>query len=390
MKVPTKMKALTGGEAVAEAIRQIEPEVMAAYPITPQTPIIEKYAKFVANGVVNTEYILAESEHSAMAAVIGAAAAGGRAMTATASVGLALMWEVLGVASGLRLPVVMAVANRTLSGPLNIHCDHSDSMGARDLGWIHIFSESAQEAYENTILAVRLAEDKRVRLPVMVMMDGFVTSHAAENVEVYEDETIKDFVGEYEIEHSLLEVGKPVTVGPVALPDYLTEIRRAEEEGMRHAEKVYGEVGAQLKKITGNDYPEVETYRTEGAEFGLVVLSSTAGTAKEVVDELREKGQKVGLVKPRLFRPFPYQKMAAAMAGMKRVAVLDRSLSFGADAPLLAEVKISLAESKKKPELQSCIFGLGGRDIGVEEISIIFEELGQGISAEPKWIDLRG
>jgi len=388
----SKWKSITGAQAVAEAMRQINPDVVAAYPITPQTPIVEQFASFVANGIVDTEMIPVESEHSAMSCTVGASAAGARAMCATASQGLALMWEVVAAVPGLRLPIVMPIVNRALSAPINIHCDHSDSMGATTIGWIQIYSENAQEAYENTLLAIKLAEHKDVLLPVMVMQDGFIISHGVENVEIFDDDAVRKFVGERNPDRYLLDVDHPYTIGPLALPDYYFEIKRQQEEAMQNALKVYLEVGDELSKISGHKYPYFEEYKTEDAEAVIVVLSSTAGTAKDAVDELRDEGKKVGLIKPILFRPFPYKEMRKALEKFKAIGVLDRSIAFGAYAPLYTEVRNALFESENKPKLQSYVYGIGGKDIFKSDIKKVFEELlsGNVNPEEQRYIRLRG
>ena len=385
-----KIKALTGDQAVAEAMKQINPDVVPAYPITPQTEIAMTFAKFVSDGDVDTEMIRVESEHSAMSACVGASSAGARAMTATSSAGLALMWEILGVASGLRLPIVMNVVNRALSGPINIHCDHSDSMGARDLSWIQIYSETAQEAYEHTLLAVRLAEHEKILLPVMVMQDGFITSHSLENVEVLEDSQIKKFVGSFKPYRPLLDIKKPVTHGPLPLQDAYFEMKRQQVDAMENAFKLFLDVGKLLSKITKRDYYYFEEYKTKDAKAVIVVLNSTAGTTKTVIDKMRKDGKKVGLLKIRLFRPFPYKEVANALKNIPTVCVLDRSDSFGANAPLFSEIKNSLYSLNKKPNLQSCIFGLGGRDISEEDIEKLFLDLlNNKVSEKVKFIALR-
>jgi pyruvate ferredoxin oxidoreductase alpha subunit len=385
-------KPLTGAQATAEAMRQINPDVVVAYPITPQTPIVEFFSEFVANGVVSTETIPVESEHSAMSATVGAAAAGARAMCATSSQGLALMWEVVAATPGLRLPIVMPVVNRALSAPINIHCDHSDSMGATTIGWMQIFSENAQEAYENMFLALRIAEHPDVLIPAMVLQDGFITSHGVENVKVLDDDVVKAFVGERNPDRYLLDVKHPYTIGALALPDYYFEIKRQQEEAMMNAKRVYLEVGNELSKLTGNKYPYFEEYRTDDAEVAIVVLSSAAGTAKDVVDELRNEGKKVGLIKPILFRPSPYDEYRTVLERFRVVGVLDRSMAFGAYAPVYTEIRNSLFESDKKPKLQSYIFGLGGRDIFKTDIRKVFEELMSGNvdSMHHRYIGLRG
>lgn len=386
------IKPLSGAQAVAEAMRQINPDVVVAYPITPQTPVVEYFAQFVANGLVDTETIPVESEHSAMSATVGASAAGARAMCATSSQGLALMWEVVAAVPGLRLPIVMPIVNRALSAPINIHCDHSDSMGATTIGWIQIFSENAQEAYENMFLALRLAEHKNVLLPTMVMQDGFIISHGVENVKILEDDIVKQFVGERNPDRFLLDVKNPYTIGPLALPDYYFEIKRQQEEAIMNAKRIYLEVGEDLSKLTGNKYPYFEEYRIEDAEAVIIVLASAAGTAKDAIDEMRSQGKKVGLIKPKLFRPFPYKEMRDALKNIPVIGVLDRSISFGSYAPLYTEIRNSLFELENKPKLQSYVFGLGGRDIFKAEIKQAFEELlSENVnSEEQRYIGLRG
>jgi pyruvate ferredoxin oxidoreductase alpha subunit len=386
------MKPLSGAQAVAEAMRQINPDVVVAYPITPQTPVVEYFAQFVANGLVDTETIPVESEHSAMSATVGAAAAGARAMCATSSQGLALMWEVVAAVPGLRLPIVMPIVNRALSAPINIHCDHSDTMGATTIGWIQIFSENAQEAYENMFLALRLAEHKDVLIPAMVMQDGFIISHGVENVKILDDDVVKKFVGERNPDRFLLDVKNPYTIGPLALPDYYFEIKRQQEEAIMNAKRIYLEVGEDLSKLTGNKYPYFEEYRIEDATAVTIVLASAAGTAKDAIDEMRVDGKKVGLLKPKLFRPFPYKEIRDAVKNIPVIGVLDRSISFGSYAPLYTEIRNSLFELENKPKLQSYIFGLGGKDIFKSDIKQIFEELlsGKVNPEEQKYIGLRG
>ncbi len=369
----SNVKAITGAEAAAEAIRQINPDVCAAFPITPQTPVMQKFADFVADGIVDTEMIRVESEHSAMSCCVGASAAGARVMTATSSAGLALMWEIVGVASGLRLPIVMEIVNRALSAPINIHCDHSDSMGTRDLGWIQIYSENAQEAYENTLLAIKLAE--KVLLPVMVCQDGFITSHGVENVEIFEDKEVKKFVGEHKYPHSLLNIKKPTTHGPLQLQDYYFETRSQQVPAMEEAKGEYLKIGKELGKITGRKYEYFDEYQLKDADVAIVVMNSTAGTTKTAIDKLRKEGKKVGLLKLRLFRPFPYSEVAEALKNVKNIAVLDRSVSFGANPPLYGEIKNALYDVKYSGKLHSCVFGLGGRNIFVEDIEDTFNKM---------------
>lgn len=370
-----RVVAVTGNEAVAEALRQINPDVCAAYPITPQTDMMQRFASFVNDGKVKTEMILVESEHSAMSACIGAAAAGGRVVTATSGPGLALMWEMLFVASGMRLPIIMPVVNRSLSAPLNIHGDHSDAMGARDSGWIQLWSENAQEAYDNAIQAFRIAEHMDVRLPVMVCLDGFIISHSIERIEYLDDESVKKFVGEYKELFPLLNVNKPVSYGPLILPDYYHEFKRAQHEVMTKVPKVVQEVAEEFEKISGRKYGLFESYRLDDAEIAVVILNSAAGTTKDVVDEFRERGIKAGLLKPRLFRPFPYAEIGEALKHLKAVCVLDRADSFGAYGPMFTEIASSLYPYKEKPILINKIYGLGGRDYMPSHAELVLNEL---------------
>jgi pyruvate ferredoxin oxidoreductase alpha subunit len=370
-----RILAVSGNEAVAEALRQTNPDVCAAYPITPATELMQRFAAFVSNGQVDTELILVESEHSAMSACIGAAAGGGRVATATSSQGLALMWEMLYIASGLRLPIIMSVVNRSLSAPLNIHCDHSDAMGARDSGWIQFWSENGQEAYDNTIQAFKIAEHMDIRLPVMVCMDGFIISHSIERVEYLEDSEVKKFVGEYKPLNPLLDIDNPKSFGPLILPDLFHEYKRAQHEVMTKVKDVVLGVAEEFEKISGRRYGLFETYRLEDAEIALVILNSAAGTSKDVIDEFREKGIKAGLLKPRLFRPFPYEEVAADLKHLKAICVLDRTDSSGAYGPLFTEVSAALYQVKKRPQVVNKIYGLGGRDYLPQHAEEVLEEL---------------
>ena len=370
-----KLIALTGNDAVAEAMRQINPDVVAAYPITPQTELMHKFAEYVAGGQVNTEFVLVESEHSAMSAAVGASAAGARVVTATSANGLALMWEIVYIAASTRCPIVMAVVNRALSAPINIHCDHSDSMGTRDAGWIHIHSENSQEAYDNAIQAVRIAEHRDVLLPVMVCLDGFILSHTLEAVEVLEDDAVRQFIGEFRPVHNLLDVDNAMTFGPLDFHDYYFEHKIPQIVAMQGASKVIEEVANEFAQLTGRHYQIVEKYKTEDAERIVVALGSTCGTAKVVVDELRQEGEKVGLLKIRVFRPFPYEQVREALSGAKAVAVLDRSMSFGAQSgPVLLEVRAALYDNVSVPT-KGYIYGLGGRNVSPSQIRRAFEEL---------------
>jgi len=376
--------ALTGNEAVAHAMRQINPDVVAAYPITPQTEIVQIYSSYVADGLVDTEYVAVESEHSAMSASIGASAAGARAMTATSSQGLALMWEMLYIAAGLRLPIVMPVTNRALSAPINIHCDHSDTMGARDAGWIHLFSENSQEAYDNTIQAIRIAEHPDVLLPVMVTMDGFIISHAMEVVEVEDDKRVGEFVGTYRPERYLLDVDHPITMGGLDFTDYYFEHRRSLAEPIFTANKRVLEVAAEFEREFGRRYGLFEEYRMDDAEYATIILGSTAGTAKVAIDDLRQAGVKAGMIKVRVFRPFPYEEIADAISECRTVAVLDRSDGLSArGGPVFGEVRNAICDRAKKPITVNYVYGLGGRDINVEMITSVYRDL-QEIAATGK------
>lgn len=369
----SKIMALNGDEAIAEAMRQINPDVVASYPITPQTIIVEKFSEFVNDGLVETEFIATESEHSSMSACIGAAAAGGRAMTATASQGLALMWEMLFIASAMRLPIVMAVANRALSGPINIHCDHSDSMGGRDSGWIQLYSENVQEAYDNIFQAIRIGEHKDVRLPVMVCLDGFTTSHCVERVEILDD-SIKNFVGEYHIDHPLLDFDHPSTYGALHLQDYYFECKRQQFEAMKNAKPVIKEVAREYEKLSGRKYDLLEAYNMDNAELAILVLNSTAGTVKALIDETEDS--RLGLIKLRTFRPFPGEELVQNLKGCKAVAVLDRSGSYGgAGGPVFMEVRSALYDETEKPHIVNYIYGLGGREITKQMIKSVYDDL---------------
>jgi len=369
-----KIVAYTGNQAIAEGMRQINPDVCAAYPITPQTELMQQFASFVADGLVDTELVTVESEHSAMSACVGAAAAGGRVMTATSAQGMALMWEIMYCASGLRLPIVMTIVNRALNAPLNIHGDHSDAMGARDSGWIQIFSENAQEAYDNLMQAVRIGEEASVRLPVAVCYDGFIISHSIERMEILEDEEVKGFVGPYQnLYHPMLDIAHPVTYGPVDLQDYYTEHKRQQVEAMKNALPVILGVAEEYKKLTGRGFGYFETYRLDDAEIGMFIMGSAAGTAKEVVDELRATGIKAGLLKLRIFRPFPYQEVTAALKNLKVLAIMDRAESFGAmGGPTFNEIRSALLSLKKPPLTFNYVYGLGGREPSLAEIHKAF------------------
>ncbi len=377
-----KRDRLSGNEAVAIALRQINPDVFPAFPITPSTEIPQYFASFAANGEVDTEFIPVESEHSSMSAAIGASAAGARALTATSSCGLAYMWEELYIAASNRLPLALALVNRALSGPININCDHSDSMGARDSGWIQMYAENNQEAYDNMVQAFRISEHKDVRLPIMICQDGFITSHAVENIELLEDEEVKGFVGEYEPENYLLNPECPMAVGPYSVTDYYMEAKRNQAEGMRNAERVVLETAEEFAKLSGRKYGLFEAYRMEDADRAVVMIGSAAGTTKDAVDKLREKGEKAGLLKIRLFRPFPADAIADALKNVKAVAIMDRAEGYtNHGGPLGADVMSALFRARSKALAVNMIYGLGGRDVRVEDMEQVFVDLQAMIDA---------
>ncbi len=385
--------AKTGNDAAAYGLKQINPDVVAAYPITPQTELMHKFAEYVANGDVDTEFVQVESEHSAMSAVVGASLAGARCCTATSSAGLAFMWEILYVASGCRCPIVMPLVNRALSAPINIHCDHSDSMGARDSGWLQLYAENAQEAYDNVLQAVRIGEHSDVMLPVMTALDGFILSHTIEALEVNDNSMVSDFIGNYKREHSLLDVEAPSTFGPLALQNYYFEHKKQQVDAMEAARDVVLEVGREYGELTGRSYGFMEQYRCEDADIILVGLGSTMGTAKEAADRLRdEEGIAAGVLKIRCFRPFPAAEIAEALSGASAVGIMDRAISFGLGGPLYHEVRSAIYEEQKPTA--NFIYGLGGRDIPLDDIKDVFLQLNDvkkkgKAETDPRYVGLR-
>ncbi|MBQ9014709.1 MAG: pyruvate ferredoxin oxidoreductase [Firmicutes bacterium] len=371
---------MSGNEAVATAMRQINPDVCGAFPITPSTEIPEYFSQFMANGLVDTQFVPVESEHSAMSVCIGASAAGARAVTATSSCGLAYMWELLYVAASSRLPITMAVSNRALTGPISIGNDHSDAMGARDSGWLQIYAEDNQEVYDNFIQAILIGE--ATRLPVMVCQDGFITSHGVSNIELIEDEKVKEFVGEYEPEAWLLNGEEPLAVGPYGTAPYYMEVKRAQAQAMKEAGGAILNVAQQFEDMTGRHYGFIEEYRMEDADTAVVVIGSSAGTAKACVDQLREEGCRAGLIKVRVFRPFPAKELAEALSRVRAVAVMDKAESFnGCGGPLFAEVRSALYDRKERPLAVDYIYGLGGRDVTVDHFRQVFTALEEIASA---------
>ena len=367
---------LSGNEAVATAMKQINPDVVAAFPITPSTEIPQYFSTFVANGSVDTEFVAVESEHSAMSACIGAQAAGARAMTATSANGLSLMWEMIYIASSLRLPIVLNLVNRAVSGPLNIHNDHSDAMGVRDAGWVMLFSENNQEAYDNTLMANRIAENKDVQLPIMVCQDGFITSHSIENIELEEDSEVKKFVGEYHPEHYLLNKQEPIAVGPLDLQAYLFEHKAQQAEALKNAKKVILDVSKEFEAWTGRHYGLFEEYKLDDAEIAIVCMNSTAGTTKYVLDNLRAKGIKAGLLKIRVYRPFPGEEVAKALSHLKAIAVLDKSDSLNAiGGALFEDVSSSMYVNNSHVPMCNYVYGIGGRDTTANDIESVYTDL---------------
>jgi pyruvate ferredoxin oxidoreductase alpha subunit len=388
MQTKQQVMALNGDEAIALGVKQCDVDVVAAYPITPQTIIVEKFSDYVANGEVKTNYVCTESEHSAMTACIAASATGARTFTASASAGLALMHEMLFVASGSRVPIVMAVANRALSSPLNIHGDQSDSMAERDSGWIHLYVENAQEAYDTSIQAFRIAEALNVSLPVIVGLDGFIVSHTLENADVLSDEAVKQFVGERKLPLVMTHEGKmapfkldpdtPMTMGPNVSPAFYFEFKRQQEEAMKNALTVIKDINAEFAKLSGRSYGNglIEAYKLDDAEIAIAVVGSTAGTLKVIVDELRQEGLKVGLLRIRSFRPFPVEDIQKALKNLRVVAVMDKAMTPGGlGGPVFNEVRNVMYDQKQRPIIVSYIFGLGGRDSSPADLRRIFEDL---------------
>jgi pyruvate ferredoxin oxidoreductase alpha subunit len=371
-----KKVLMSGNEAVATALRQINPDVFPAFPITPSTEIPQYFSNYVSNGLVDTEFITVESEHSSMSAAMGASAAGARALTATSSAGLAFMWEVLGVAASSRLPVGLAAVCRALTGPLNINCDHSDTMGARDSGWIQLYAEDNQEAYDNMVMAFNIAEHKDVMLPIMICQDGFITSHAVMNMELLDDTTVKEFVGEREPQDYLLNPEEKFAVGPYAVSDYYMESRKAQAHAMENAKQVILDVAKDFEKISGRKYGLIEEYQMEDAEYAIVIIGSAAGTAKDAIDRLRDNGVKAGLVKIRSFRPFPAKEIAKALKPCKAVAVMDRSETFSTNGgPVGAETMQAMYVHGCTAKAINILYGIGGRDVTVDDMTGVYETL---------------
>ena len=371
-----KRVLMSGNEAVATALRQINPDVFPMFPITPSTEIPQYFSNYVSNGLVDTEFITVESEHSSMSAALGAAAAGARAVPATSSAGLAFMWEVLGVAASSRMPIALAAVARALTGPLNINCDHSDTMGARDSGWIQLYAEDNQEAYDNMVMAYNIAEHPDVMLPIMICQDGFITSHAVMNMQLLDDLTVKEFVGERQPVDYLLNPDETFAVGPYAVSDYYMESRKAQAHAMENAKKVILDVAKKFEKISGRKYGLIEEYKMQDAEYAVVIIGSAAGTTKDAIDRMRANGDKVGLIKVRSFRPFPGEEIAASLKKCKAVAVMDRSEAFSTNGgPLGAETMQAMYTGKCDALAIDIMYGIGGRDVRVEDMINVYETL---------------
>ncbi len=363
---------MTGDEAVAYAVKQADVDVIAAYPITPQTIIVERLAEYVNNGELNAAFIPVESEHSALSTCVGASLAGARVFTATASQGLALMYEILWIASSMRTTIVMALANRALSAPINIHCSHDDAYAARDTGWIQFFAENVQEAYDLTIQAFKIAEDKRVLLPTIINLDGFILSHSLEGLYVLSDDDVRKFLPPKEPVNPI-DVERPMTYGPLALYDYYYEFKRAQAEAMKNSYPVILEVFKEYERISGRRYAPVKEYGMEDAEVAMVILGSSAGTARYVARRMRERGEKVGVLSLTLYRPFPEKEIVERLRGVKAAIIMDRSYSFGSPgAQLFMDIAAALYNEGERPLLINAIYGLGGRDLTPDQVEAAF------------------
>ncbi len=381
--------AINGDAAVAFAWKQIDPDVCAAYPITPQTIIVEKFAEYVADGEVDTEFVCVESEHSALTLCTSSCAAGARTFTATASQGLAYMWEMLPITAAMRTPLVMAVANRAVSGPININNDHGDSMSARDTGWVQLYSENVQEAYDNSIIAPRIAEHPDVQLPVMVNLDGFILTHAIERMTTVDTTDVRKFVGEFKPMYPLLDTKHPSSHGNVEGPDFYFPHKVQTEIGIRNALAVAEEVFADFAKMTGREYHLVEEYMCDDAEYVAVILGSSFGTMKATVDELRSQGIKAGCCMPRVYRPWPEEAIAKVLNGKKAVVVFDKHLSIGAYGPMFPEVVTAATLNDSMPEMYNVIYGLGGADATLAGFEKMMKDVAAGEAQRLTYLGVR-
>ena len=386
-------KVMKGNEAAAWAAKLAKPKVIAAFPITPSTLVPEKISEFVANGELDAEFIKVESEHSAISACVGAAAAGVRTFTATASQGLALMHEILFIAAGMRLPIVMAIGNRSLSAPINIWNDWQDTISERDTGWMQFYAENNQEALDLILIAFKVAEDERVLLPAMTGFDAFILTHTVEPVEIPDQEVVDEFLGEYVPKHAYLDPKRPITQGALGFPAHYMEARYTVWEAMENAREVIKEAFEEFEKKFGRKYQMVEEYKTEDAEIVLVTMGSLAGTVKEFVDKKREEGLKIGAAKITVYRPFPIEEIKALAKKTKVLAILEKDISFGLGGAVFGDVGRTLINESEKPIVLDFILGLGGRDVtfaNLEEVIEISEKaMKEGVEEDVFWIGLR-
>ncbi|ASI99285.1 pyruvate synthase subunit PorA [Thermococcus celer] len=386
-------KVMKANEAAAWAARLAKPKVIAAFPITPSTLVPEKISEFVANGELDAEFIKVESEHSAISACVGASAAGVRTFTATASQGLALMHEILFIAAGMRLPIVVAVGNRSLSAPINIWNDWQDSISERDTGWLQFYAENNQEALDLILIAFKVAEDERVLLPAMVGFDAFILTHTVEPVEIPDQEAVDEFLGEYVPKHAYLDPAKPITQGTLAFPAHYMEARYTVWEANENAKKVIDEVFAEFEKRFGRKYQKIEEYRTDDAEIILVTMGSLAGTVKEYVDHLREKGVKVGAAKLTVYRPFPTEEVRELAKKAKVLALLEKNVTFSVGGALFQDFSRALINESEKPRIVDFILGLGGRDVTFRDLDEVMDISKRALAGEEfdevNWIGLR-
>jgi pyruvate ferredoxin oxidoreductase alpha subunit len=388
-------KIMEVSHAIAEAVKMVKPGVVAAYPITPQTHIVERISDFVANGDLKSRYIRVESEFSALSACLGAEATGVRTYSSTSSQGLALMFEVLYVVSGMRLPVGMTVVNRTLSAPINIWNDHQDSMSVRDSGWIQLYAETAQECFDLTLMQYKISEDYRVLIPSMVCLDGFTLSHVYEPADIPSQRKIDDFLPKYKPYHAILDPEQPLTLGPIGFPSHFMELRYTQQKAIENSLNVIEEVYQQfsdefpmkIKNSRPERYEHVENYLLEDAEIVFLALGSVCGTIKFMIDKFRKKGEKVGLLKLRTYRPFPREAITKSLRDVEKVAVLEKAISPGANGPVFEEIRSSFYSQKEKPEeIRNFIIGLGGRDVTPENIQQIFNLMKSGKGKIQEWI----
>ncbi|HII67043.1 MULTISPECIES: pyruvate synthase subunit PorA [Thermococcus] len=386
-------KVMKGNEAAAWAAKLAKPKVVAAFPITPSTLVPEKISEFVADGEMDAEFIKVESEHSAISACVGASAAGVRAFTATASQGLALMHEVLFIAAGMRLPIVMAIGNRSLSAPINIWNDWQDTISERDTGWMQFYAENNQEALDLILIAFKVAEDERVLLPAMVGFDAFILTHTVEPVEIPDQEVVDEFLGEYVPKHAYLDPAKPITQGALGFPAHYMEARYTVWEAMENARQVIAEAFDEFEKKFGRRYHMIEEYKTDDAEIILLTMGSLAGTLKEFIDKKREEGLKIGAAKMTVYRPFPIEEFRALAKKAKVLAILEKDISFGIGGAVFADAGRALVNEKEKPILLDFIIGLGGRDVTFENLEDVVEISKKALDGEKveevNWIGLR-